>query len=280
MTNAKFLKAYGPWGLVTGASDGIGRAIASDAAARGLNLILTARRGDRLQTLADQIQSEHGTETLVVTADLTRADGLEALVSAATSKDIGFFAACGGFGTSGRFGDIPLADELAMIDVNCRSVVELSHAIVRRMRQRRRGGIVMMSSIVAFQGAARAANYAATKAFIQTFAEGLRLELASSGVDVLAAAPGPVASGFAERARMQMGAADKPERVARDTLNALGRAGTARPGRLSKILGYNLALAPRSLRLRIMSGIMDGMTRESHDGKAAANDWSEGGRAS
>ena len=116
-------------------------------------------------------------------------------MSATDGLDVGLVAAVAGFGTSGRFVDNPLDRELDMVDVNCRAVVELSHHFARRFVAQRRGGLILMSSLVAFQGVPRAATYAATKAFIQTFAEGLRLELAPSGVDVVASAPGPVRSG-------------------------------------------------------------------------------------
>jgi short-subunit dehydrogenase len=124
-----------------------------------------------------------------------------------------------------------------------------------------------MSSLVAFQGVPRAATYAATKAFIQTFAEGLRLELSSSGVDVVASAPGPVRTGFEARADMRMSAAAGPAVVARATLDALGHRTTVRPGFLSKFLEASLLPLPRLARSRIMSVVMGGMTRHQDDGK-------------
>ena len=106
----------------------------------------------------------------------------------------------------------------------------------------------------------RAAHYAATKAYVQTLAEGLHIELAARGVDVIASAPGPIHSGFAARANMRMGFALKPEDVAQGTLNALGRKMTVRPGWLSKFLEAALKL-PRVLRVRIMKLVMGGMTK-------------------
>jgi short-subunit dehydrogenase len=128
-----------------------------------------------------------------------------------------------------------------------------------------------MSSLLAFQGVPRAANYAATKAFVQTFAEGLNRELAPAGVAVIAAAPGPIRSGFEARANMRMGLAQAPDDVVPATLRALGRRTTVRPGWLAKGLEASLALLPRSLRTRILAGVMGGMTRhqdDDGDGKA------------
>lgn len=106
---------------------------------------------------------------------------------------------------------VPVEPELDMIDVNCRAVAALTHAFGQRFAARGKGGIVLMSSLVAFQGVAHAANYAATKAYVQSLAEGLRTELAPLGVAVVACAPGPIASGFAARASMVMSMSD-PER--------------------------------------------------------------------
>ena len=118
-----------------------------------------------------------------------------------------------------------------------------------------------MSSLLAFQGVPGAANYAATKAYVQSLAEGLRLELSPLGVDVVSSAPGPIRSGFAKRADMKMSMAGTPASVAQGTLDALGRAGTVRPGFLSKVLGFALAFLPRWGRVRMMGLVMAGMTQ-------------------
>jgi short-subunit dehydrogenase len=125
-----------------------------------------------------------------------------------------------------------------------------------------------MSSLLAFQGVPKAACYAATKAFVQTFAEGLRRELDGSGVDVIASAPGPVRSGFEARANMRMSAAAEPSAVARATLAGLGRSGTVRPGVLSKVLEASLAPLPRWGRSRILAVVMGGMTAHQDGGQA------------
>ena len=120
-----------------------------------------------------------------------------------------------------------------------------------------------MSSLVAFQGVPRASVYAATKAFVQTFAEGLAREMKPLGVDVLASAPGPVLSGFAARAGMAIGSGQTPDEVARGTLAALGRRTTVRPGLLAKGLEASLAPLPRSLRVRALERVMAGLTRDA-----------------
>lgn len=258
--SAAFKDRYGPWALVTGASDGIGRAMAEDLAGRGLNLLLAARRRELLQHLASNLGARHGIECVPLPADLGAASELSAVIAATRERPIGLLVAAAGFGTSGAFLDTELEDELSQVDVNCRAVLALCKALAPGMVARGRGGMILLSSIVAFQGVPRASNYSATKAYVQSLAEGLASELAPFGVDVLASAPGPVASGFARRAGMRLGATVSAQTVARETIDALGKRRLVRPGLLSKLLGYSLATAPRALRVNIMRNIMAGMT--------------------
>lgn len=254
-------RRYGAWAVVTGASDGIGRAFAEALAARGTSLVLVARREERLVPLAETLRQRHGIEVVVHAADLADPAAIVSLVEATRALDVGLLVAAAGYGTSGPFVESDLDDELRMIDVNCRAVAAMAHAFGRTFSERGRGGLVLMSSLVAFQGVPRAANYAATKAYVQSLAEGLHAELAPRGVDVIASAPGPVHSGFARRAGMVMSLAAEPPVVAEATLRALGRRTTVRPGVLSKLLELSLALLPRWGRVRMMAVVMGGMTK-------------------
>lgn len=252
-------RPFGPVALVTGASDGIGKATAEALAAKGFDLVLVARRKAKLDTIAADLARRFGVTIQTIAADLSSDDAVENLVAQTAEQDIGIAVLAAGFGTSGRLGDVDYRDEQNMLRVNCETVLRLSQVFGQRMEARGRGQLVLFGSIVGFQGAANAANYAASKAYVQTLAEGLALELKPLGVNVLSVAPGPVASGFAARANMTMGQAGTPDGVAKGIVRAIGTSGTIRPGLLSKVLGYNLALTPRFLRTRIMSGIMSGM---------------------
>ena len=260
-SNNEFRSNYGKWAMVTGASSGIGRAMVQELAKVGLNLVLVARREAELKQLAAEMSASHGVQTRVLSADLSIRNEVQRIEKETFDLDIGLLVAAAGFGTSGDFIDANLEDELSMLDVNCRAVMELSLHFGRRLVKRGGGGMILFGSLVGYQGTPRAAHYAATKAYVQTFAEGLHLELAPMGVHVLASAPGPVLSGFGKRAKMQMGLAEKPERVARATLAALGKRMTVTPGVVSKFLTWSLMTAPRGLRVRIMGRIMGGMTR-------------------
>ena len=271
-----FVGRYGPWAVVTGASDGIGRAAAMALAEGGSNVVLVARRAGALAEVAGSLARAYGVETREIAADLSFPEEVERVDRDTRDLDVGLLFAAAGFGTSGAFIEAEIEPELNMIDVNCRALVESTHAFARRFAARGRGGIVLMSSLVAFQGVPRAATYAATKAFVQTFAEGLARELKPLGVDVLASAPGPVVSGFGARARMAIASGQTPDEVARGTLAALGRRTTVRPGLLAKGLEASLAPLPRSLRVRALERVMDGLTS---DGSKATSPLKRAGRA-
>ncbi len=253
------LRRLGPTALVTGASEGIGRACAVELAREGFDLVLVARREERLAALADELERAHGTKVRVVAADLARPGAVRALLEATEGERVGLLVAAAGYGSLGPFLSLAPEDEAGMVDLNCRSVVELAHGFGGRMAAAGRGGIVLFGSLVGFSGAPLSSTYAATKGFVQSFAEGLAVELRPRGVCVLSVAPGPVASGFAARAGMRLSFSQTPEAVAAGALAALGRTTTVRPGALSKFLGWSLGMLPRRGRVRVMGALMAGM---------------------
>jgi uncharacterized protein len=252
---------YGAWAIVTGASSGIGREMALRLAESGLNLVLVARRQAILEQMAKDLSDRYGIEVRSVVQDLAVERSLETLAVQTHDLEVGLLVAAAGFGTSGAFLNSRLEQEMEMLNVNCRSLLGLTWHFSQRFAQQRRGGIVLMSSIVGFQGMPFAAHYAATKAYVQTLAEALYVELAPLGVDVIASAPGPTNSGFGDRAGMKMGKALSAAEVAQGTLQALGRKSTVLPGFLSKLLTYSLVPLPRWARVRIMGSVMKSMTK-------------------
>ncbi|WP_289015713.1 SDR family NAD(P)-dependent oxidoreductase [uncultured Methylobacterium sp.] len=251
---------YLPTALVTGASDGIGRAFAQKLAEVGFDLVLVARREAALAQLAEELREQHQVCVEARPGDLSDPAQVEAIAQATVDMDLGLLVAAAGFGTSGPFIDGDREAVMNMIDVNCRALAQLTHIFARRMVGRGRDGIVLMSSLVAFQGVPQAASYAATKAFVQTLAEGLRVELRPRGIDVLASAPGPVMSGFGRRAAMRITSGQTSEEVAGQSVAALGRRTTVRPGLLSKLLETSLKPLPRAGRVWMMCRVMAGMT--------------------
>jgi short-subunit dehydrogenase len=251
---------YGPWALVTGASSGIGEAIAIRLAESGLNLVLHGRKVDRLHQLASQISETYGVETQTLAADIGNAAGLAKIFETTEKLDIGLLVATAGYGTSGSWLNADITAETDLLRVNCEATLILTHHFSHRFAPKKRGGIILMGSLVGFQGTPFAAHYAATKAYVQSLAEALSVELKPFGVDVLSAAPGPVASGFADRANMQMGATMKPENIAVPILRALGRKQTVLPGFMTKFLVGSLRMLPRWGKVRVMKLVMGGMT--------------------
>jgi hypothetical protein len=225
-----------------------------------MSLVLVARRSAVLDEIAAGLQAQHGTRTHVIAADLGTETGVEAVLSETEALDVGLLVAAAGYGTSGPFLDNDLEQELDMLTVNCRAVVAMTHAFGRRFMARGRGAIILMSSLLAFQGVPRATNYSASKAYVQSLAEGLAVEMQPFGIDVLASAPGPVRSGFQDRAGMTPSFAQTPDQVARGTLRALGRQVTVRPGFLARALEASLAVLPRRGRVWMMTRVMASMT--------------------
>lgn len=240
------------------------------AAAR-LSLVLVARTGETLETLSNELRARHEIDVRVLAVDLAQDAALDEIAAATEDLEIGLLIAAAGFGTSGRFLDAQFEREAEVLAVNCRAVLGLSVQFARRFAARGYGGIVLMSSIVGFQGVPYSANYAATKAYIQSLAEALQAELKPLGVDVVACAPGPTDSGFAARANMRMGATVTPDTVARETIAALGRRATVLPGILSKALTFSLAPLPRSARVRAMGAVMRGMTKHQAEMSAPSS---------
>lgn len=252
---------YGDWAVVTGASSGIGLEVAMQLASAGINLVISSRHADKLQEAEKQLKADTDIDLRTVAADVAETQGIDTIIRATQGLNIGLLVVSAGYGTSGRFTDSSLHAELNMLKVNCEALLTLTHYYGQQFAQQKRGGIILMSSMLAFQGTAFAAHYAATKAYVQTLAEGLAVELKPYGVDVLAAAPGPVESGFGQRSNLKMSMSMTPSEVGVPILKALGRQITVLPGSLTKLLVYALRTVPRWGKVQIMAKIMSGMTR-------------------
>ena len=264
MTNSeknRLREKYGPWAVVTGASSGIGLELAKCLAAAGLHLVLNARGREQLTRLAHDLRTTYGVQTVIIPGDVADTNTIEEIIARTKTLPVGLLVASAGFGTSGLFIKNSLAEEVNMLRVNCEALLSLTHHFSQVFANNKRGGIILMSSIVAFQGVPFSANYAATKAYVQSLAEALAVELQPFGVDVLAAAPGPVASGFGQRANMKMNMFLTPAQIGVPILQALGRKTTVLPGLLTKLLVYSLRTVPRWGKVKIMKLVMGGMTK-------------------
>jgi short-subunit dehydrogenase len=199
---AKTREFNGRWALVTGASAGIGAALARELAAHGAKLVLTARRRERLEALAAELAAS-GTEARIVVADLNDPDAPELIYSATEGAGltVDILVNNAGLGQYGFFAQNDIGQELSQVRVNCEAVVRLTRLFVPRMVERRRGWVLVVASTASFQPVPYITTYAATKAFDRFFALGLAAEAARFGVQVTALCPGPTESEFVDVAR-------------------------------------------------------------------------------
>lgn len=186
----QFQEKYGPWALVTGASSGIGEEYARQLANRKLNLVLVARREQRLQSLSEHLTKKYNVEVIVVATDLSNAAGIDTVKKETINLEIGLLVNNAGREDSGPFLSTSMDTTLNTLDLNVRAPLQLTHHFAKKMAQRKRGGILFMSSIVAFQGVPLIANYGATKAYDLIFAESIAAELEPYNIDVSAVVPG------------------------------------------------------------------------------------------
>ena len=247
--------------FITGASSGIGAAYARQLGARGYDLIITARREEKLAALADEIRTAYGVSVTVVPADLSLPDDirrLEALLREQPALD--FVINNAGFGVRGTVGDTDIEKQTAMINVHVTSIYRLTHAAVPGMIARGRGAIINVSSIAGFMANPGAVNYSATKAYINTFTEALAAELRPHGIQVQALCPGFTYSEFHdtpeyeefERSAFPEFMWATAEDVVADSLAALGSGPVLFvPGLANKAL----ALSTRSRAARTVIGV-------------------------
>lgn len=255
----RFQEKYGPWALVAGASEGIGAAFAEEIAARRLNLLLVARRAGPLDDLAGRLGRRHGVEVRTASVDLGSPALLDEIRAAAGGIEIGLVVYNAAFSALGPFLDVPLADKLRVIDVNCRGPLILADEFGRAMAARGRGGMVIMASLAGTQGTPLVSTYAATKAFDLVLAEGLWDELRGRGVDVLACRAGATRTPTFERTRPRSNDAPMQEadEVAREALAALGEAPSVVTGRLNNAVAFVMGrLMPRQAAVAIMGRTM------------------------
>lgn len=181
-----FAERYGPWALIAGASDGVGAAFADALAARGLNLVLLARRSEVLDRVAGDIGSRHGVQTSTLAVDLAEASAAAAVITATAGLEVGLLIYCAGADpdfTPFLANSIEAAE--ALVHRNCMVPVQLTHHFAAPMVQRGRGGIVILGSGAGFVGGPNMVAYGASKAFDMVFAEALWSELHDQGIDVV-----------------------------------------------------------------------------------------------
>jgi short-subunit dehydrogenase len=225
-----------------------------------MNLVLIARREDRLRKLADDLQNRFSVSTRVVPVDLSQDNFLPVIERATDDVPIGLLVNNAGVAATGRFLDNDLVSELATLHVNNRAPLILAHHFGRSMRKRGRGGMIFVSSTVAFAGVPSWSNYAASKAHALLFAEGLSKELRSDGISVLALCPGPTRTELWPSGS-DPGSAMQPRAVVDIALKKLGRKTTVVAGWKNWLTALATRLLPRSWNATIFEWVVGGMLR-------------------
>jgi uncharacterized protein len=250
------------WALITGASAGIGVELAKLLAAGGANLILTARRADRLQALAADLSAKNHVEIEIFAADLARPEA-PAEIFAFTSRkniEVELLVNNAGFGAFGLNHEIDELRLLEMIQVNCSAVVSLTRLYVPGMVERRHGDVLIVASIAAFQALPFNSVYAATKAFDLLFAEGIAEEVQPFGVNVCALCPGSTTTEFQQVAQQPdriFRSAETAEKVARVGLAALARGkSSVVSGAANTLMMEAERLAPRRFIVKMAARMM------------------------
>jgi len=248
-----------PITLITGASAGIGAALADLFADRGHQLVLVARRAPRLQAIADAIEDRGHARPRVIALDLARADAPARIEEElrAGGLEPQYVVNNAGFGLLGPAAKLDREQQLAMIDLNVRALTDLSLRFVDSL-ERHKGGILNVASVASFMPGPGLAIYHATKAYVLWFSEALHRELAPRGVRVTALCPGPVATEFQARAGMPEAhfprlLARSAERVAREGYEGLMRGQrVVVPGSANKVAALLPRLLPRGFMLKMM----------------------------
>lgn len=231
---ADFAQKYGPWALIAGASEGIGLSYAEQLAEQGINLILLSRREALLQEKAEEIKAKYPVEIHVQAVDLT-GPNLEAEINQlAEGREIGMMIYnAGAMHGAALFHDNDMSTALQLVDLNCRGPVIMSHILGGKMRDRGRGGIILMGSLVGLGGGAYVAGYSASKAYDQVFGQSLWAELKPFGVDVMVLTTGATDTPAMANSGVEFsefGVPMTPDDVAREGLENLGNGPTWVPG--------------------------------------------------
>ena len=245
--------------LITGASSGIGLELARVFAAHGHELVLVARRQDRLDELATEIAATGRPRPTVLTADLERREGAAKIAAELASRSLepAFVINNAGFGLSGPAAALSRDEQLGMIDLNVRALTELSLMFVDSLAHHR-GGILNVASIAAFLPGPGMAVYYATKAYVLSFSEALHHELSDRGVRVTALCPGPVPTEFQARSQMQLNSAARSLELPPNCVAQIGYDGLMRGKRVvvpeigNKIAVSFLRFVPNTLLLRLV----------------------------
>jgi short-subunit dehydrogenase len=251
----KFSERYGAWALIAGASEGLGAAFAQALSKHGVNLILVARRKEPLEALAEEVRSTSGMEVRCYEGDLASSTFLEKLQTECRTLDLGVVVCNAAQAPIGDFITRDIDDLTRVVDVNVRAPLLLLRGLLPEMVARKRGAVILMTSMTGHLGTPRIAAYAASKAFLRVLAEGLWYELKDKGIAVVACSCGAVRTpGYATAAGREAPGTLNADRVVKRAMWGLGAGPVVMPGYINKIATQVMVrLLPKRLAISILA---------------------------
>ena len=272
---AEFNDRYGPWALVTGANAGIGKAIATELASRGINIIGIARRQVLLDRLQEELEEDYGIEVRTIRADLTDPESISKIELLTSDLEIGLVVPNAGIGLSGEFIRSSLDANEHLLRLNVMAPMQLAKMFGAKMAARGHGGILFISSLFGYQGIPWVANYAATKAYILSLGEALHVEMKPRGVDVTVLSPGLTDTAMPANMPINFSMIpifkQQPEQVARIGIKALGHKATVVPGLLNKFYAWENRLLPRTFPVALFGFLIRHAFRKDTDTNPATS---------
>lgn len=248
-----FKEQYGKYALITGGTSGIGAAFADQLAEKGLNIVLVARRKNLLQSKATELIQKYKIDVKIVQADLTNIEDYKKIFDATEHQEIGIVVACAGMENHGLFTKIESQKLINEIQLNVTSLMSITHHFVQKMVPRKRGGVLLVSSMIGHMPNPYFSNYAGTKAFVLNFGTSLNGEMKKHNIDVTVLSPGPTNTPMVEGMNVDMSkfpmTIHEPEYTAKVGLDALGKNPLVIPGfknmmmvKMSNIIPYKMAI--------------------------------------
>ena len=260
------VRKYGPWALVTGASSGLGAEFARQLANEKLNVLLVARRRDRLESLAQQIESTSSVQTRVIDADLTAEGECSRVIRETKDLEVGLLVNNAGYGMSGYYHLLDPDRQVKMTVLNCVVPVLLTNHYLPKMIERGRGGLIFLASTAGYQATASFGTYGATKAFNLMLGESLWKECGGYGVDSLAVSPGFTQTEFTDVADIKDAGAFRvatADSVVAAAIRNLGRKPSFVHGWLNKFLNFTVRISPRRMVIAITHAMLKGRSRHT-----------------
>lgn len=252
-----FTKKYGSWAVITGATSGTGYQFALLLAKKGMHLVLVARDERNLLRTKQMLMNQYSVQVKTITTDLSSPDSISEIEKVTRPLEVGLLINNAGYSVTGEFHCLDWGDQSKLLETILKTPMALTHIFVNEMVKRKRGGVIFVSSAVAYTSVPLWSVYSAGKAALLNFGESISQELKKYNIDVLTVCPGAMNTKFQERSGIRTSGLMGPEKVAIMTLRSLGKKTTLLPGLSNRIIFQGFArLLPKNIRLQFFESFM------------------------